>query len=165
MQQALADLLTEAWAGLSVRRHDADHDGKLSESELHQLLKDLGLSLRRPEVRQLVLFCGAHSCPPTLPNAASDTSAWLCADKDGSGAVSTDELRWLLTEAPSSHTAQHRFADAPDLREWLQKEFEEDESCVDGRCVSCCMSFMPLVRIGTIFLLTALLISTCKPAA
>ena len=59
-------------------------------------------TLRRPQVRQLVLLC----------------------DKDGSGTVSIEELTWLLTKPPTHAPEDFRFSDAPDVRQWLQDEFQ-----------------------------------------
>jgi hypothetical protein len=105
------------------QKYDLNHDGFLNETELHEMLKALGLSLRRPDVRQLVLFC----------------------DKDGSGTVSIDELKWLLTKPPTYVPEDFKFSDAPDVRHWLQGEFQTatEDRCWDRPCCNMLLTLMP----------------------
>jgi hypothetical protein len=120
-----------------------NHDGLLNEDELHQLLKAVGLTgLRRPDVRQLVLYC----------------------DKDGNGKVSCDEVKWLLTKPPTYAPEDFKFSDAPDLRHWLQGEFDsvaqKHSQCWDTNFCVILMTLKPIFRILTIFGLTMMLLAT-----
>lgn len=78
---------------------DANGDGELDELEVDFMLEECGISLSTPQVRQIVAYC----------------------DADRNGKVSLKELTWLLT---CPETPDMDFNDPPDLKRWLQKQFQ-----------------------------------------
>jgi hypothetical protein len=80
---------------------DEDGDGELDEDELDFMLEQCGISLTRPQVRQIVAYC----------------------DADRNGKISLKELKWLLT-CPDSYAEDLDFNDPPDLKRWVQKQFQ-----------------------------------------
>ena len=80
-------------------KYDENEDGELDEEELDAMFTKCGITLSTPQVRQIIAYC----------------------DADRNGQVSLKELKWLLLN-PDSYDAE--FNDPPDLKRWLQKEFQ-----------------------------------------
>ena len=80
---------------------DEDGDGELNEDEIDYMLTQCGMSLSTPQVRQIVAYC----------------------DADRNGKVNLKELKWLLT-CPDSFAEELEFNDPPDLKRWVQKQFQ-----------------------------------------
>jgi hypothetical protein len=80
---------------------DENGDGELDEDEVDYMLEQCGMSLSTPQVRQIVAYC----------------------DSDRNGKVSLKELKWLLT-CPDNYAGKLEFNDPPDLKRWVQTQFQ-----------------------------------------